>query len=408
MISVVSPRSNNATICNSPYPDSFREDGLTEAVRAHREVAKYLPDITYTPTAVGFCLYINAAMIREFGNLDEIFGGGYNEENDFILRCNRFGYRSVLANKAFVYHLGSVSFSKTEVQKAERERINSKILIERYPEYMPSIRDYFDGTDFKVQSLLAGLVKTRDYKLKFLFDCQNIGPYHNGTFELAINVIKKFVSAYHDRYDFYIACSHHALVFHNIDKIVGLSFCWGNELKMAPFAVAVRLAQPFTTDSIVALSTYAPVDCFLILDTIAIDCLSLGNGKLYKTFQRMLETTSVVGYISQYSKDQTNRRFVVPSNCVEFVSLCSVDRNDYHLDRSIKELDQEKSYVLIVGNHFSHKFVLETLRYFSRLSISPRIKVLGVKVEDNADVESFASGASIRKSLTVYTTVLPS
>ena len=35
---------------------------------------------------------------------------GYNEKNDYIMRANRRGYSSVLANHAFVAHLGKASF----------------------------------------------------------------------------------------------------------------------------------------------------------------------------------------------------------------------------------------------------------------------------------------------------------
>ena len=127
MISVVSPRSNNATICNSPYPDRFRELDAAAALQAHSKMACYLPPVTYVPTAVGFCLYVRRVMIQEFGVFDEVYGEGYNEENDFVMRCNRAGYRAALANHAFVHHLGKVSFSESNLSSAARETVNRRV-----------------------------------------------------------------------------------------------------------------------------------------------------------------------------------------------------------------------------------------------------------------------------------------
>lgn len=392
MISVVSPRSNNATICNSPYQDTFRLLDYNKSLAAHSALKHYLPRTTYVPTAVGFCLYINKNMLLEFGNFDEIYEGGYNEENDFIMRCNRFGYRAVLANKAFVYHIGSISFSKSEVKKEPREEKNRKVLVSRYPEYIPSVHRYFNGIDFEAQSKLSGFIPDDKGKLKFLFDCYNIGPYHNGTFELAIKVIKHYVQAFHSKYTFYVACSHDALTFHSMDKIAGLNYCWDEERKIAPFAVAVRLAQPFALETIFNISNIANVTGFLILDTIAVDCQNLNTNDLESLFSKMYQGTSVVGYISEFSKQQAHSRFQIPTDCIEFASLCSTDPADYIDVRTDSTSQDKRKHVLLVGNSFSHKFVSETLEIIKSKKDFPNIVVMGVKMPDQERVTSYASG----------------
>ena len=110
MIGFVSPRSNNATICSFPPQPEFHQLSPEESYAVFRELSGYLPEYHYVPVAVGFCLLIKFQIMDEFGLMDEIYGRGYNEENDLIMRANRCGYRAVLANHAFVYHFGEASF----------------------------------------------------------------------------------------------------------------------------------------------------------------------------------------------------------------------------------------------------------------------------------------------------------
>ena len=133
MTAVVSPRSDNATICNSPIQEDLRRDGGERAYAAHRAIERYLPRVSYVPTAVGFCLLIRHAMLAEFGLFDEIYGRGYHEENDFIRRCNRRGYRAVLANHAYVHHLGGASFAQTAEPTSARDAANHEILLRTVP-----------------------------------------------------------------------------------------------------------------------------------------------------------------------------------------------------------------------------------------------------------------------------------
>src|SRR4051794_10479389 len=131
MTGFVSPRSNNATICSLPCQKEFRNLSPEESYANFVAVSKYLPDSHYVPTAVGFCLYIKSAILQEFGLLDEVYGLGYNEENDLIMRANRCGFRAVLANHAFVHHVGEASFSTNESKPEELQKSTADLLQKR-------------------------------------------------------------------------------------------------------------------------------------------------------------------------------------------------------------------------------------------------------------------------------------
>lgn len=387
MISAVSPRSNNATICNSPYPEHFRALEHGPALDAHRQVSHLLPRVTYVPTAVGFCLYIKRTMIVEFGVFDTIYGGGYNEENDFLFRCNRRGYRAALANHAYAFHIGSVSFSKSVTSTQEREAKNHAILVSRYPEYDRSVQRYLSSSEYEAQRIIAGVV--HEDRKRVIFDCHNVGAYHAGTFEYMKQLIAAFVRTKSDLYEFYISCSHAALVFHGFDKIVGLRFCWGREREMAPFAAAIRLSQPFSRADLQSLRTLAPVTGFVMLDTIAMDCQYLDDQDLAPLWRQMLETTDMLGYLSGFSRDEFVRRFNVPDDVEQFVALCSTAAAEY---LASPPAAAQRRHILVVGNHYAHKHVHDAIVALKRAGVTAPIVALGLEPPPELGATGYKAG----------------
>jgi GT2 family glycosyltransferase/glycosyltransferase involved in cell wall biosynthesis len=140
-IGTITPFSNNAEICSfprfcadNPWPDGADPEPVRAAL-AGAAVPTY-PDL---PTGVGFCLYVRRALIDAIGLFDLAFGAGYGEENDFCMRAAAAGWRNVLADDAFVLHLGGRSFAG---RKAELGARNMALLLERHPRYLDVVRDY--------------------------------------------------------------------------------------------------------------------------------------------------------------------------------------------------------------------------------------------------------------------------
>lgn len=110
---IVSPLSNNATIQSVPafcaandIPEGHSIDGFAALV-AHTSLYRR-PEL---PTAVGFCLYVRAATLRDVGLLDEgRFGRGFGDDDDLCQRARRAGWRVRLADDVFVYHEGHASY----------------------------------------------------------------------------------------------------------------------------------------------------------------------------------------------------------------------------------------------------------------------------------------------------------
>ena len=59
---------------------------------------------------MGFCLLIRREVIDAIGLLDEQFGIGCFEDDDYTLRAIQAGYRAVIAGDAFIHHYGGRTF----------------------------------------------------------------------------------------------------------------------------------------------------------------------------------------------------------------------------------------------------------------------------------------------------------
>lgn len=131
-IATITPWSNNAEICS--WPRFCEDNPAPEFPDAVAEAAAGLaPEYPELPTAVGFCMYVRRAALRQLGDFDaETFGRGYGEENDFCLRAAAMGWRNVLCDTAYVVHRGGASFGPLDMAPGGD---NLARLLARWPDY---------------------------------------------------------------------------------------------------------------------------------------------------------------------------------------------------------------------------------------------------------------------------------
>ncbi len=81
---------------------------------------------------VGFCLLIKREVIDAIGVLDERFGIGCYDDDDFCLRAVAAGFRAVIAGDAFVHHFGSRTFAGSGVDFVALLRQNYARFLEKW------------------------------------------------------------------------------------------------------------------------------------------------------------------------------------------------------------------------------------------------------------------------------------
>lgn len=387
MIGFISPRSNNATICSFPAGSEFQKLPPEQAFSIFRELSGYLPEFHYVPVAVGFCLYIKFQIMDEFGLMDEIYGRGYNEENDLVMRANRCGYQAALANHAFVYHFGEASFGVSDSPREELEKRNSALLVERYPEYPRSISKYFEGVHYQAETMLPALLPDSEGKLDLVFDFSSMGTYHNGTFAAAKCILEAALEQWQKYFHIYAMVSEDAQRFHKLDKMKGL-FLVSPETSRT-FAIAFRFGQPFDYDRLARMSRVGVLNVYMMLDTIAMDCLYLHQLNLETIWGTVFHYADAVLYNSKFVQEQFHRRFHRRPGLKEMTAYHSLDLTDY---RDPGGDATGGSYILVIGNAFAHKYVAATVDALTRSFPREKIVALGLKQDARHNVTTYQSG----------------
>ncbi len=139
---VVSPLTNNGTVCSVPrfmeaneIPSSLSVDEF--AVLVARASRRRRPDLV---TAVGFCMFVRHDVIERIGFLDEEnFPRGYGEENDYSERARAAGFRIRLCDDLFVAHVGSASFG---AETGERQEAHNDVIGRMYPTYHERVQKF--------------------------------------------------------------------------------------------------------------------------------------------------------------------------------------------------------------------------------------------------------------------------
>ena len=81
---------------------------------------------------VGFCMLFRHSLADQIGALDESFGTGNFEDDDFCLRAALAGYNNYIAGDVFVHHYGSRSFIGNKIDYSSSMTGNMKIFEEKW------------------------------------------------------------------------------------------------------------------------------------------------------------------------------------------------------------------------------------------------------------------------------------
>ncbi|MBB1074204.1 glycosyltransferase [Rhodoferax sp. 4810] len=142
-IGIVCPLSNYATILS--VPDMNRNNPLPTGldISSFAQLIETCANRSYPrlPVAVGFCMLIRFAVLKQVGLLHTAFHRGYGEECDLSLRTWQAGFEIACCDDCFVYHAGEGSFA-TVVGMAPIKKRNEQTLQTRWPFYNQLIQCY--------------------------------------------------------------------------------------------------------------------------------------------------------------------------------------------------------------------------------------------------------------------------
>ncbi len=81
---------------------------------------------------VGFCMLIKREVISRIGGLDERFGLGNFEDDDFCLRAKLAGFESWIAEDCFIHHFGSKTFQEVGLDYNQSLKVNWEVFKKKW------------------------------------------------------------------------------------------------------------------------------------------------------------------------------------------------------------------------------------------------------------------------------------
>ncbi|MBV8765790.1 MAG: glycosyltransferase [Hyphomicrobiales bacterium] len=363
-------------------------DATSERCLGHSKLEKPrilqdMPRLIYVPIIKGPVALIKSRMLQEFDLLDCALSSLTAALNDFALRANRCGYRIVRANHA------RVMLRRRDEKDSVFAEQDAAILRARFPYLGEEITRYETGPEATALRLMQGLRPDAEGRLNVVFACNNLGNIHNGTSELASRIITEFSRNHSREYNIHLLCSRTAFAFHRYGELDGVH--WSDPTgEQKTFFASIRLVQPFGDEDIALLANQAPVTLVLMLDTIAVDCMQI-DPRLARVWERMVKSVSTIGFISDFSRAQFDRRFGCEAQYFGFTALCSTDTKEYGAEANAG-LRRDGGYILLVGNPYEHKFLSVSCDLLRREAPATKLVVLGIKVPDDENISSFEGG----------------
>ncbi len=111
-VGAVGPMSNHTgELQLDALAEAEFEDLAQMQVYAQRVAADHRGKAWEFHRVAGFCVLLKREVVERVGNLDEQFGIGFFEDDDYSKRIRKAGYRLLIAGDVFVYHEGGTSFS---------------------------------------------------------------------------------------------------------------------------------------------------------------------------------------------------------------------------------------------------------------------------------------------------------
>jgi len=159
-VATTTPFTNSGQIASFPNfiadNDIFEDMSVDRLDTVFRDIN---PEKFYAkaPTGVGFCMGVNYDLIQKIGFfVEEEFGRGYGEENDWCQRAIIEGYSNLIVPNLFVYHKHGGSFSAEDKQKLMKE--NAIKLLHRHPNYDRDVEKYVEQDIHKTLREIAVVV----------------------------------------------------------------------------------------------------------------------------------------------------------------------------------------------------------------------------------------------------------
>ena len=110
-LGILGPKTN---FCSGPQHDPNAHYNSAAELEQYAAMIsnRKPPRLEFFPRIVFFCVLIRTALYDKIGGLDENYGLGNFEDDDYCLRATLIGWNCAIDHNTFVHHYGSKTFGK--------------------------------------------------------------------------------------------------------------------------------------------------------------------------------------------------------------------------------------------------------------------------------------------------------
>ena len=329
------------------------------------------------PTAVGFCMLVKTILFQRYGLFSYEYGFGYNEENDFSQRINKRGYSIVSSNHAYVYHQGSASFKEDKILY---EKYNKIILNKKYPHYNKILCNYIKSSECNKERFLIN-----DNLQSVLIDLSGVPSFHNGTSEFCLKITQEIYGLLTSDISMTILIPNDSYNFHynSLNHIKSVKII--HDINGGFYNVCFRPCQFWNHENFFTIRKSCKNLILVIQDIISIRCNYIKDESYESLLFDSFNKCDHAIFISEFSRQDFLNYF----NNTSKKSLVI----HHGVDNQISLFNQ--NYILLVGNHYSHKCLKEFLLSINS-KVNQKIFCIGFNFYGNdlkLDIEFFESGS---------------
>ena len=339
-----------------------------EASRAGvaREVLATVPDFYVTTEYLSPCFLIRRELVANLAPTLEGWTDAKGMLAEYTVRARRLGFRTIVSNRAVVW-LDPSSAGSGELQP---DPADVAVVRSAFPEVDRARREFSRAEAFEGERLVSQFFDRPD---RWLLDARNLIASVNGTVKAALGVCDGLYKARRGpETSLWVTAA--AADFHELDR----RYAGWRVLTSTPvdrFAAVLRLSQPWHLTEAVDLHALAPVNVFLMYDTIAWDTVYPAPVGLDATWRYVAGHADGVLFISEFSRQRFQARFDISPSVRTGVVYLSLDPADYDLGGALGA--PLEAYWLIVGNAYDHKYVRPTLDLITRSFPGKRMIAVG-------------------------------
>jgi glycosyltransferase involved in cell wall biosynthesis len=344
------------------------ESGVASQSDVARGVLAMLPGFYITTECLSPCFLICRDLVTNLAPTIEGWIDARGLLAEYSTRVRRLGFRTVISNRAVVL-LHTRTADSAEVQPDARD---VAVIRSTFPELERARREFSRVEVFEGERLISQFF---DGPERWLLDGRNLvgRATVNGTVKAILGICDGLYAARRGP-EMTLWVTAAAAVYHGLERRYA-----GWQIVTSPpgdrFGAALRLTQPLQLTEALDLHVLAPVNVFLMLDTIAWDVVYPASGALEKTWSYLAAYADGALFISEFSRQRFQARFGLSPSVRSGVVHLSLDPADYVADGGHSVASDP--YWLIVGNSYDHKFLTPTLHLIARAFPGKKLIAVG-------------------------------